>query len=135
MGIFSKNKVVETINQPTVAGNTNEEVQPVAEIIEKPNSYIFIAPLVIGAESTGEFKYLNEVSFREPTSGDLRGLTLVKIFESDVDSWLILLNRITTPNIPLEFLKRMNLTDMSNFIAKVLDFLPSRAKATNTQAK
>ncbi len=99
------------------------------------NTYKFANPLIIGLNDDGNFKYLNSVSFREPTAGDLRGLSLMKIFESDVDSWLILLSRITLPRINMEFLNKMSLTDTPNIIAKILGLLGNEARVEDTQAQ
>jgi hypothetical protein len=111
-----------------------EEVKEEVKIEEAENFYTLIEPLVIGREG-GEFKHLDKIEFREPTAGDLRGLTLTKVFESDIDSWLILLSRITTPKISTQFLERMNAADMSMLINKAVSFLARKVKLGATQAK
>ncbi len=131
MGIFNK-KDEQVMNNKKEELQTQDIKQNEIKSIKKDNNYSFINPIVAGVNSDGSMKYLSEVSFREPTAGDLRGLSLVKIFESDVDSWLILLSRITTPMIHKEFLDKMSLSDTPNIIAKVLGLLGNGSMVEDT---
>lgn len=99
--------------------NTNKE-----QLANGATTYNLKKPIIIGRDAESkELKYIEEIKFREPTAGDLRGLSLVKVFESDMDSWNILLSRICEPKINPELLKNLGLKDMCELIGKVLNFL------------
>lgn len=99
--------------------NTNKE-----QLANEATTYKLKTHIVIGRDAeTQDLKYLEEIKFREPTAGDLRGLSLMKVFESDMDSWTILLSRICEPKINPELLKNLGLKDICELIGKVLNFL------------
>lgn len=65
------------------------------------------------------------VSVRKPDSGELRGLKLADLLQSDVTALMMLAPRITIPAVPKG--AKMDPADLTQFGGEVMDFLLPKA--------
>ena len=81
-------------------------------------------PVVLGQTESGASNETTKITLREPTAGDLRGLSLKSLIaDSKSDEWVILLSRITAPALPVASINLMNMKDFSRLIAGALEIL------------
>ncbi len=80
--------------------------------------------LVIGKNEDGSYKEIEELSFRDITAGDIRGLSIKELLvDLKSDAWLVLLPRICEQNINASAFAALNVLDFTNIIAKVAEQL------------
>lgn len=65
---------------------------------------------------------LGEIVVRKPGAGELRGLTLQALGQSDVNALLTLLPRITEPPLAAHEVEKLEVEDLSSFAGVVFDF-------------
>lgn len=65
---------------------------------------------------------VNEITLREPKSGELRGLKLVALMEMDVNSMRIILPRITQPALTKSEAESLNMHDLMNIGMEIVGF-------------
>lgn len=75
----------------------------------------------------GETK-IETVQLRRPNSGELRGLSLVRLGQMDVDEIRKLLPRITIPTLLAEEVDRLDPADLMELAGEVGDFLLSKER-------
>lgn len=81
---------------------------------------VFDKAMIVGTKEDGSVNEITKVTLREPTAGDLRGLSLTKLFsDMRVDDWSILLSRITSPSINEGFINLMSIKDYSKLTEAV----------------
>lgn len=81
-------------------------------------------PVIIGQTENGNTKETTKISLREPTAGDLRGLSLKSlVVDTKGDDWIVLLSRISVPSIPIASINLISMKDFSNLIAGALEML------------
>ena len=81
-------------------------------------------PVVLGQSESGLANETYNITLREPTAGDLRGLSLKSlIVDSKSDDWVILLSRISAPLLPIASINMMSMKDFSALIAGALEML------------
>lgn len=68
-------------------------------------------------------KKITELTIREPSAGELRGIAVVDIARMDVSAYITLLPRITTPTLNTEQINSMSFPDITSVMDKVTDFL------------
>ncbi len=73
------------------------------------------------------------VYLRKPNSGELRGLSLQSLGQSDVNSLLTLLPRITVPPLTAHEVETMEIEDLSSMASVVFDFFMSRETRARVQ--
>ncbi len=65
--------------------------------------------LAIGKNEDGSSKVISELALREPTAGDLRGLSFKKLGELDVDTLTALISRTSRPSLSPALVSSMGL--------------------------
>lgn len=70
---------------------------------------------------------ITSVEVRRPNSGELRGLSLSDLLNTDVDSLIKLLPRITQPTLIEAELKKLNPADLVQLGGAVVNFLAPKA--------
>lgn len=65
---------------------------------------------------------LAQIVVRKPGAGELRGLTLQALGQSDVNALLTLLPRITEPPLAAHEVEKLEVEDLSSFAGVVFDF-------------
>ena len=74
---------------------------------------------------------ITRVTLRRPRSGELRGLRLSELLNSDVDALLALLPRITRPTLVAHELAALDPADLTQMAGEVASFLlPKGARAS-----
>ncbi|QII37355.1 phage tail assembly protein [Rouxiella badensis] len=66
---------------------------------------------------------ISQVEIIKPNAGALRGVGLASIANADVDALLIVLPRITLPNLTKDELSKMDVSDLVALAGKVIGFL------------
>ncbi|MDR2008098.1 MAG: phage tail assembly protein [Alphaproteobacteria bacterium] len=85
---------------------------------------ILKTPIILGTKEDGSISETSKVILREPTAGDLRGLSLKSlVVDSNSSDWIILLTRISQPNLSSAAINIMPMRDFSKLIAGVLEML------------
>ncbi len=80
--------------------------------------------LTVGKNEDGSYKEIEELSFRDITAGDIRGLSIKELLvDLKSDAWLVLLPRICEQNINASAFATLNVLDFTNIIAKVAEQL------------
>lgn len=64
-----------------------------------------------------------ELKIRKPDTGSLRGCRLSAVLNSDVDSLVVLLPRITEPALTEHDIAQMDVRDLINCASEVVGFL------------
>ncbi|MGN7971485.1 phage tail assembly protein [Serratia sp. 22264] len=64
-----------------------------------------------------------EVQVMKPTAGTLRGVGLAAVANADVDALLVILPRVTVPNLTKEECARLDLPDLVALAGQVVGFL------------
>ena len=81
-------------------------------------------PVILGVDQIGNTTETTKVTLREPTAGDLRGLSLRSlVVDSKSDDWIVLLSRISTPALPIAAINLIGMKDFSRLIAASLEML------------
>ena len=75
---------------------------------------------------------IDSLQIRKPGTGELRGLKLTEVVQSDVDSLIVLLPRITIPNLTEDEVAQMDLADFVECCNQVAGFLPQRGAPTGS---
>lgn len=71
---------------------------------------------------------ISEIRITKPNAGTLRGVGLAAVANADVDALLVVLPRMTYPNLTKEECARLELPDLVALAGKVVGFLsPSSA--------
>ncbi|GAA3588787.1 phage tail assembly protein [Gibbsiella greigii] len=71
---------------------------------------------------------ISEIRITKPNAGTLRGVGLAAVANADVDALLVVLPRMTYPNLTKEECTRLELPDLVALAGKVVGFLsPSSA--------
>ncbi len=73
------------------------------------------------------------LQIRKPGPGEMRGLTLTDIVQSDVASMITLLPRITIPPLIEDEAAALDLADFVECCNQVAGFLPQRGRSTASQ--
>lgn len=66
---------------------------------------------------------ITEVQVIKPTAGALRGVGLAAVANADVDALLVILPRVTVPNLTKEECARLELPDLVALAGQVVGFL------------
>lgn len=66
---------------------------------------------------------IDEVQVMKPTAGTLRGVGLAAVANADVDALLVILPRVTVPNLTKEECARLELPDFVALAGQVVGFL------------
>lgn len=74
------------------------------------------------ARASREMKPLNCLYLREPKAGDLRGVKLAALLESDVEQLLILLPRIAMPRLAPNEVAQLGVVDTVAVFGAISDF-------------
>lgn len=82
------------------------------------------SPIVRGNGS----QEIREFTLRRPKAGELRGLSLAKLCQMDVDEIRKLLPRITNPTLTLVDVDQLDTADLVEVADKVTDFLLSKQR-------
>lgn len=81
-------------------------------------------------------KAIESVDVRKPMGGDLRGLSLLQIAQSDVDSLSQLLPRVTSPVVHKHDIAQMEAADLMEFGLAVSGFFMKQDKPSqDTQSE
>lgn len=74
-------------------------------------------------------KTITSVTVRKPMPGELRGLKLPLLLNGDVDSFIVLIPRITSPIIAESDLNtgKLDVADMTEIMNEVMNFLTPRS--------
>ena len=81
-------------------------------------------PAILGQTEGWANNETKRITLREPTAGDLRGLSLKSlVVDSKSDDWVVLLSRISSPAIPIASINLMSMKDFSKLIAGALEML------------
>lgn len=73
---------------------------------------------------------IKTISFRKPVTGDLRGLTVTQLLNTDVDQMSAFLPRITTPSIMASEIEKLPVSDFLNLSMKALGFFTESPSQT-----
>lgn len=78
---------------------------------------------------------IETVTLIKPNTGNLRGVSLAAVANSDVDAMIKVLPRVTVPALTEPEITRMELLDMIAIAGKVIGFLtPKSPQATSPEA-
>jgi len=72
---------------------------------------------------------ITDVQVMKPNAGALRGVGLAAIANADVDALLVVLPRVTVPNLTKEECGRLELPDLVALAGKVVGFLSPNSAA------
>ncbi|MEL5418050.1 phage tail assembly protein [Serratia nevei] len=72
---------------------------------------------------------ITDVQVIKPNAGALRGVGLAAIANADVDALLVVLPRVTVPNLTKEECVRLELPDLVALAGKVVGFLSPNSAA------
>jgi hypothetical protein len=86
-----------------------------------PNTITLDTPIQRGNTTIGE------IVLRKPNSGELRGLSLQRLHQADIDELLKLLPRITTPSLTPPECAQLDPADLSEAGGVVISFLLKKA--------
>lgn len=90
--------------------------------------------LIVGTKDDGSFNEITKITFREPTAGDLRGLSLKSLLaDTRADDWMTLLSRVSFPSVSKEVLSMMNIKDFTNCVAAIMEILGDEKKPEDIQ--
>jgi hypothetical protein len=82
------------------------------------------SPVILCTKEDGATSETNKISLREPTAGDLRGLSLKTLLsDNTTNDWVIFLNRISSPKIPLASFDIMTASDFVSLVFAVTQIL------------
>lgn len=70
---------------------------------------------------------IKDVELIKPTAGSLRGVRLADLCQSDVDSMLAVLPRITSPSLTKAECNNLDPADLISLSGKVIGFLQSKS--------
>lgn len=73
---------------------------------------------------------IKTISFRKPVTGDLCGLTVTQLLNTDVDQMSAFLPRITTPSIMASEIEKLPVSDFLNLSMKALGFFTESPSQT-----
>jgi len=88
---------------------------------QNENTVIFETPIQRGDTT------ITQVTLIKPTAGSLRGVRLADLCQSDVDSVLIVLPRITSPALTKPECNNLDPVDLIALSGKVIGFLQSKS--------
>ena len=71
---------------------------------------------------------ITQVEIIKPNAGSLRGVGLAALANADVDALLIVLPRITLPNLTKEEVSKMDLSDLVALAGAVIGFLSPKSE-------
>ncbi|MFL1781177.1 Phage tail protein E [Candidatus Hepatincolaceae symbiont of Richtersius coronifer] len=82
------------------------------------------SPVMMGVKEDGTVNELKTFKLREPTAGDLRGISLKNLVaENKGDEWITLLSRITIPQIPVSSLNIIPFRDFASLMLGATELL------------
>lgn len=73
---------------------------------------------------------IKTISFRKPVTGDLRGLSVTQLLNTDVDQISAFLPRITTPSIMPAEIEKLPVSDFLSLAMKALGFFTESPSQT-----
>lgn len=73
-------------------------------------------------------KQMTEIKVRKPNVAALKGLKLLDLFQSDVNAWIELLPRITTPTLTKADINRMDVADLTQLIGDSVSLMSGNAE-------
>lgn len=88
---------------------------------QNENTVIFETPIKRGDTE------ITQVELIKPTAGSLRGVRLADLCQSDVDSLLTVLPRITSPSLTKAECNNLDPVDLISLGGKVIVFLTSKS--------
>ena len=88
---------------------------------QNENTVIFETPIQRGDTT------ITQVALIKPTAGSLRGVRLADLCQSDVDSVLIVLPRITSPSLTKPECNNLDPVDLIALSTKVIGFLQTKS--------
>lgn len=68
-------------------------------------------------------KEIKEIKVRKPNVAALKGLKLLDVFQSDVNTWITLLPRITTPTLTKADINNMDVADLTQLIGDAVTLM------------
>lgn len=77
---------------------------------------------------------VTEITLREPTAGNLRGVHISDLYLGKVDALIVVIPRISEPKITEEEMRRMNVRDLASMAGKVSDFFLSEEEKAEMMA-
>ena len=79
-------------------------------------------------------KEISQVTLRKPRGGELRGLSLQDIGQSDVNALITLIPRISDPTLTVQEVENMEVEDLAAMGSAVFDFFltPAQRKQIET---
>lgn len=101
--------------------NNTVDLSPDAGIKKRLNTVVLDVPIQRGNTT------IQEVSVREPNSGELRGVTLTSLSEIDVVALQRVLPRITSPRLTTQEIDKMAPSDLFQLGVRVASFLLTKA--------
>lgn len=87
--------------------------------VENLSEYTFDTPIEQAGQS------IKKVRLRRPVTGDLRGLKLFEIMQSDINTMIRLLPRITEPALAPDTILALPVADMTGLSGRVISFFIS----------
>lgn len=72
---------------------------------------------------------ITDVQIIKPNAGSLRGVGLAAVANADVDALLVILPRVTYPNLTKEECVRLELPDFVALAGQVIGFLSPKSEA------
>ena len=98
----------------------NKDQEPITETAAAtaiPNTIVLDTPIQRGSTS------INEITLRKPNAGALRGLSLQRLHQADVEEIMKLLPRISTPTLAPHECAQLDPADLSEAGGHIISFL------------
>lgn len=99
--------------------------QPDVQQLADNNTVTLDTPIRRGTTS------INSITLRKPTSGELRGVSLVELLQMDVGSLIKVLPRISSPSITAVEVAGMDPADLLALSSKISGFLLQKSAMTD----
>ncbi|WP_392565133.1 phage tail assembly protein [Utexia brackfieldae] len=77
---------------------------------------------------------ITKVTVRKPVTGDLRGVKLLNFVDADIDSLAKVLPRISTPTLSEQDVYQMDLSDLTQFVVEISDFLKPTSNSVSEES-
>ncbi len=107
---------------------TDQSPAPPAKAAPKFTAVALQEPIIRGETE------ITSITLREPRAGELRGLSLQALGQSDVSSLITLLPRISDPALIDAEVANLNVADLAALGSVVFDFFLTPAQRTAIQA-
>ena len=99
--------------------------QPDVQQLADNNTVTLDTPIRRGTTS------INSITLRKPTSGELRGVSLVELLQMDVGSLIKVLPRISSPSLTAVEVAGMDPADLLALSSKISGFLLQKSAMTD----